>query len=232
MRLHPILQRKLIKISTKKNKNILRQNKGNGYWLWKPHFIQKSLNCLHWGDFLFYCDSGSYFIQPITPIIDIILETGQDIIAFELDHIERAWTKRDTFLLMDCDIPKYSESKQRLGGFIMFRKTKFTMNFVAEFLSYVQDERLITDLENQCHYPNYLGFREHRHDQSIFSLLTKKHDLKAYRDPSQFGNSDEAVLSQFKLSTTDSADQEKRCISPLPDIQLLQEVLSTWQGEV
>ena len=25
--------------------------------------------------------------------------------------------------------------------------------------------------------PNYPGFNEHRHDQSIFSLLTKKHGL-------------------------------------------------------
>jgi hypothetical protein len=57
-----------------------------------------------------------------------------------------------------------------------------------EFLNYAQDERLLTDMENQLGYPNYEGFHEHRHDQSILSLLSKKYGLMAFRDPSQFGN--------------------------------------------
>ena len=172
-----------------RNKTILDQTKGNGYWLWKPYFIHKALEMLNWDDFVFYCDSGSYFINPITPIIDISIVTGQEIIIFELSHIERMWTKRDAFILMDCDCPKYSESNQRLGGYSLWRKTSYTMDLINEFLNYAQDERLITDLENQCRYPNHPDFKEHRHDQSILSLLTKKHDLEAYRDPSQYGNS-------------------------------------------
>jgi hypothetical protein len=38
--------------------------------------------------------------------------------------------------------------------------------------------------------PNYKEFKDHRHDQSIFSVLTKKYNLLAYRDPSQWGNKD------------------------------------------
>ena len=34
-------------------------------------------------------------------------------------------------------------------------------------------------------YPSY--FLEHRFDQSILSLLCKKHKIEPYRDPSQFG---------------------------------------------
>ena len=117
------------------------------------------------------------------------LITGQEIIVFELPYIERVWTKRDAFILMDCDNPKYSESKQRLNSFSLWKKSRYTIDFINEFLYYAQDERLITDLENQCGYPNYPGFKEHRYDQSIFSLLTKKYDLEVYRDPSQLGNS-------------------------------------------
>src|SRR6266568_1851483 len=54
-----------------KNKNVLKQKRGNGYWLWKPYFIKRGLETLKDGDFLFYCDSGSFFIKPITPLIDI-----------------------------------------------------------------------------------------------------------------------------------------------------------------
>ncbi len=170
------------------NKKILSQKKGNGCWLWKPYFIRKALDRLNPGDFLFYSDSGAYFIRPITPLIDICRESGQDLIVFELKHPESAWTKRDAFILMDCDSPEYAESRQRLAAFSLWKKSGFTMDFISEFLSYAQDERMITDLDNQCDLPNYPDFREHRHDQSIFSLLTKKYDLVAYRDPSQWGN--------------------------------------------
>jgi len=176
-----------------RNKKILSQKRGNGYWLWKPYFIKKSLEVLNFGDFLFYCDSGAYFIKPITPLIDISLDCGQDIIVFELSHLEKIWTKRDAFILMDCDSPKYSESKQRLASYSLWKKSRFTMDLIHEFLCYSQDERIITDLENQCGHPNYPEFDENRHDQSIFSLLTKKYDLDAYRDPSQYGNE----LKQF-----------------------------------
>lgn len=171
-----------------RNKRILQQKRGNGYWLWKPYFIKKTLEAAKYGDFVFYCDSGSYFIRPVTPLIDRSIATGQEIIVFDLTYLEREWTKRDAFILMDCDSEKYSESIQRLGSFSLWKKSPFTMNFVDEYLRYAQDERIISDMENQCGYPNYPEFKEHRHDQSIFSLLTKKYDLKAYRDPSQFGN--------------------------------------------
>lgn len=171
----------------KKNNRILSQKTGNGYWLWKPYFIKKTLEILESDDFLFYCDSGSYFIKPITPLIETSLVTGQEIIVFELRGLlERVWTKRDAFILMDCDSPKFTNSSQRLASFSLWKKTSFTMDFINELLHYSQDERLITDLENQCGYPNYPEFREHRHDQSILSLLTKKYNLDAFRDPSQW----------------------------------------------
>lgn len=181
------------------NRKILSQKRGNGYWLWKPYFIKKSLELLNPGDFLFYCDSGSYFIRPIRPLIEISLSTGQEIIAFELTYMkEKIWTKRDAFILMDCDSPKYSESWQRLTSFSLWKKSKFTMDFIDELLSYSQDERIITDLENQCECPNYPEFKEHRHDQSIFSLLTKKYNLEIFRDPSQWGNGVKKIYQNSK----------------------------------
>ncbi len=171
------------------NKSILSQKEGNGVWLWKPYFIKKSLETLNNNDFLFYSDSGAYFIDSIDPLINISLEYGQDIIPFELfPHLEREWTKRDTFILMDCDTRSFTDTRQRLSGFILWKKSEFTMNFINEYLQYAKDEKIITELENQCGYPNYPDFRAHRHDQSLFSLLSKKYQLNAYRDPTQWGN--------------------------------------------
>ena len=180
-----------------RNRHILRQRRGNGFWLWKFYFIHKSLEQLDDGDFLFYCDSGSVFMAPIDPLIELSRSLKQDIIPFEHDTIESHYTKRDAFKIMKADTPAYRDTFQRMSGFMLIRKSKFSQDFMHEILALGQDERLITDLKNQLKFPNYPGFIEHRHDQSIWSLMTKKHGLKAFRDPSQYGN-------QFISSRADS----------------------------
>jgi hypothetical protein len=171
-----------------KNRETLSQKRGAGYWLWKPYFIVKTLTSMQDDDYLFYCDSGAYFIQSIDPLIKLSQEKNQDIICFNVEHIQKDWTKRDTFILMNCDESKFLETKQILAGFILVKKSKFSIDFFDEFLEYAQDPRILTDLDNQLGKPNYNTFQEHRHDQSIFSLLCKRHNIAAYRDPSQYGN--------------------------------------------
>lgn len=170
------------------NREILVHKRGNGYWLWKPYFIKKALEDLDWGDFLFYCDSGSYFINPVTDLISLSLEKQLDIIPFELPYPESNWTKRDAFILMDCDREEYTLTKQRLASFVLIRKSPTSIAFTNDWLNFAQDKRILTDIENECGQENYPDFIDHRHDQSIFSLLTKKYSLTAFRDPSQFGN--------------------------------------------
>jgi hypothetical protein len=171
-----------------RNRSLLAARTGAGYWLWKPYFIKRALGLLSEGDFLFYCDSGSYFLDRIDPLIELATRTRQQVIPFELVHLERCYTKRDAFILMGCDAARFTDTRQRLGGFILLQKSAFAEAFVDEFLDLVQDPRLISDMNNRLGSPNYSDFVGHRHDQSIFSLLTKRHGLAAYRDPSQWGN--------------------------------------------
>lgn len=193
------------KIFFSANRNILNQVKGGGYWLWKPYFIKKTLEEIQYGEFLFYCDSGSQFINPIDKLIKSF-DDSFDILPFELQHIEKHWTKRDCFQLLECDSSVITDSKQRLGGFSLWKKTDFSIKFVSEWLRYAQDERILTDMENQLGMPNYENYEAHRHDQSIFSLLTKKYKIPAYRDPSQSGNNfiilyPNSLYPQFLIST-------------------------------
>ena len=164
---------------------VLAQFRGNGYWLWKPYFILRTLSELADGDFLFYCDAGAYFVAPIDPLIEVCLRDQQDVIPFDNRLLEKTWTKRDAFVLLDCDRPDITDSTQRLASFMLLRKSTFTMQFVREWLAAAEDPRLLTDQRNTCGQPNYREFTDHRHDQSLFSLLTKKHGLAAYRNPSQ-----------------------------------------------
>lgn len=172
----------------RRNERTLRQGRGGGYWLWKPYFILRTLHEMADGDVLFYCDSGSCFVRRVAPLAEVFERTGQDVLPFELDHRERVWSKRDAFVLMQCDDPRFTEERQRLGGFSLWRVSPRSRALAQELLALAEDERLLTDVPNTCGLPNYPGFVAHRHDQSLFSLLTKKHGLRACRDPSQWGN--------------------------------------------
>ena len=188
-----------------RNNAILKYKRGGGYWLWKPYFIQKALKDLQDGDLLFYCDSGSVFIKPLNEFLKSVNQSF-DFIPFELQTIEKHWTKRDCLKLMECDYEAISESKQRLASFSFWKKTPLTLQFVSDWLTYAMDERILTDLDNTLGHANYVGFVEHRHDQSIFSLLSKRNNITGYCDPSQFGNEfrflyPNSKYSQFLSST-------------------------------
>jgi hypothetical protein len=168
---------------------ILSEPRGAGYWLWKPYCILTALNQVNDGDFVMYADSASHFIRSADPLFALPVLTGQDVIPFSLDLPEAHWTKRDAFVLMDCDHQGFEQTSQRLASFILTRKSSQSVAFFQDYLNYCSDPRILTDIENTSDLPNYTGFRDHRHDQSVFSLLSKKLGLSAFRDPSQWGNS-------------------------------------------
>jgi hypothetical protein len=170
------------------NEKILNQSKGFGYWLWKPYIIKNTLQKISDGEVLLYSDSASFFISDVRELEKLPTLFKQDIIPFELDWPESMYTKRDTFTMLGVDGLGYESSNQRLASFILIRKSDFSVNFINEYLYYSCNEQILTDLPNICGLPNFNNFVEHRHDQSIFSLLTKKHNLKPFRDISQWGN--------------------------------------------
>jgi hypothetical protein len=173
----------------KNNASILKQSRGAGYWLWKPYIIGRCLEKIKLGDVLIYSDSGAFFKKSAEPLTQLPLKYQQDIIPFELEWPESSWTKRDAFVLMDCDHQGFEQSRQRLASFIVVRKSAFSIDFINQYTNYCENENILTDIDNIAGMPNYDDFKDHRHDQSVFSLLSKKHGLSAFRDPSQWGNS-------------------------------------------
>jgi hypothetical protein len=185
----------------RKNAYILKKKRGNGYWLWKPYIVLKTLEQMQDDDYLVYLDSGAFYINKVRYLIKKMDSDKQDIMAFELPFKERLYTKRDAFVCMECDDVKYSESNQRMATMIIFRKTQKSVNFVREWLKYAQTENIITDGANHLGKGNYKGFRDHRHDQSIFSLLSKKYNIPAYREPSQYGRYQDLMWGKLLENT-------------------------------
>lgn len=169
-----------------KNKTILNAPRGAGYWLWKSYFLNKTFKDLNNGDLLVYSDSGSYYQTSVQPLIDKILKEDSGVLSFSLTEIEKDYTRRDTFILMAMDKEEYTHTPQREATYIWLIKNDFTVNLVEEYLKYSQNENIITDINN-IHGENYPGFIDHRHDQSIWSLLCKKYKIPPHRLISQWG---------------------------------------------
>jgi hypothetical protein len=180
----------------RKYSGILNQRRGNGYWLWKPHIIQHALNQLGHGDVLFYADAGLEITADLSPLVDLCLAQGGVLVfASHYDDVGNAgpnlcgqWTKRDCFVAMDCDEPAYHEARMLDASFLVFAKTDLAAALVRDWLAYCCHANLIADSPNELGLPNFPDFVDHRHDQSILSLLVARRELQLFRHPSQTGN--------------------------------------------
>lgn len=174
-----------------KNKKILSHKRGNGYWLWKPYLIYKTLASLHDNDYLVYVDSGAAYINHVDNLISSLEESKQSIMLFQISQIEKYYTKRNAFILMDCDNEYYYNSHQICGTYSIYKKNNESMAFVKKWLDYAQDPDLIMDDPAAHSTQEFDCFVDHRHDQSILSLLAKKEGIIPFRNPSQYGTGNE-----------------------------------------
>lgn len=186
-----------------KNKEVLNQSKGGGYWLWKPYIILDKLRSIGEGEYVFYCDTGAYPISDLSVLINELDSVNQDIMGFQLPLIEKQWTKPSLFKELDCD--ELKDTPQILASYILVRKTNFAIKFFEKFLDVACDKNNMLDIKLGAFVGDCI---EHRHDQSIFSLLYKKYNLLPFKDPSQFGNDP----SLFFKGTSDGRNM---CVTPV-----------------
>jgi len=188
----------------KKNSFILSRPRGAGYWIWKPYIILKTFETLDEGDIVLYSDAGLKVIDNLDPLFEIAKNDLRGIILFKLPavgvphHKAKAWTKRDAFVLSGCDEEKYWNADMGNGAVSLWKNTKENRDFLQEWLKYLRDSRIVTDDPNMCGRPNFMEFRDHRHDQSILTILSTKYGFELFRDPTQYGNEE---LNKFSNSS-------------------------------
>ncbi len=176
-----------------KHKEILTQPRGQGYWLWKPYFIARTLEYVQEGDIVFYIDSGNEIISDIQPLFDLLQH--QDIVVFKNRDgnptgeiwVNSMWTKADCFNLMGCNDEKYKTGPQVDAAYILLKKSKQSADFINEYLTYSTNKHIITDEPNTTG-ENEPDFKDHRHDQSVLSLLAIKQQLLIFESASESAN--------------------------------------------
>ena len=170
------------------NKKILSVKKGNGYWLWKPYIIYKTLQRLKDDDVLIYSDVDTIFLDSVSPLIEIMNKHKKDMLVFDSPNKEYQYTKYNLCEDLGLTDKSIITSRQRYASYNLWRKTDTSLSFAKHWLHHCGNEVFISD-DNTSYTPGYIEhYVEHKHDQSIFSLLTKKNKIEAFRDPSNWGN--------------------------------------------
>lgn len=159
------------------SKFIENNKKGYGYWLWKPYIIKKTIEKMNNGDILLYLDVGCEIdIQEKDFLIECFELVKKDYIIGTLGvGFVKERCKMDLILKLNMNDNKYLDSRQHQAGANMYLVCDKTRQLVDEWYELCCSYNLIDDSESIN--KNVDSFIDHRHDQSIFSLLTKKYNL-------------------------------------------------------
>eukprot|EP01083_Nonionella_stella_P275104 934262_1 len=160
-----------------KNKHILSQGRGAGYWLWKPYIIYKWLTDDSIEDnnsYVIYSDAGAKVIGDVGYVLRFMEEMDdiyKGVLFFGVGFDSKLFCKRDAFILQNCDKDECYNAMQINAFSAFFRKCEYSRMIVKKWLDDCQDERILTDIPNQMGKPNLNGFRDHRHDQAVITNI-------------------------------------------------------------
>ena len=129
------------------------------------------------GDILLYLDCGCEIDAKQKEEINKHLELvkNENIIVTHIGYDEKGWNKMDLIKKLNMLDNKYLYGYQYQASAILFHVCDKTRNLANDWYELSCDYHNIDDTPSIT--PNVSGFIEHRHDQSIFSLLIKKYDI-------------------------------------------------------
>jgi hypothetical protein len=167
--------------------------RGYGNYLWKPFLISRFLDSTPVDEVLVYLDCGCTLnprgLARFDEYVNMVRDSaGPGMISFQMHHLaESRYSKRaltDFFAASEEDL----RSGQFVGGIQVMRVCARTRAFAREWYKIASHHELIDDS-----YPNPPGrkgerveFVDHRHDQSVYSLLAKARGTIAISDETYF----------------------------------------------
>ena len=160
----------------KDNQSILDEERGGGWWVWKPFVILDALSKVEEGDYVLYCDCGDMVSPGIKSFVENTLSEDEFCLLLFGGNKNKDYTKRDCFILMGCDEADYWNSNQLEAGVQVWKKTEQSVNVITDWMKYCLDPRIIKD------DPSTLGeemssFNAHRNDQSILTNIAIREGL-------------------------------------------------------
>lgn len=154
---------------------ILENPRGFGYWIWKPYIILKKLRELPEGDILLYCDACTLLKKEgksrFQEYIELLQKNPEQCLFVKNALPIGMWCKMD--VLSELSPVDISNEADILSGVIFVAATPENIRFFEIFYRTACNYHMIDDSPSQR--PNLEIFKEHRHDQSLFTILAYKH---------------------------------------------------------
>jgi len=179
-----------------RHKQFMETNpRGYGYWIWKPYIVQQQLASMNENDILVYADAGCVMningVRRMHEYFEMVNNSEYGILSFQLEHSEKTWSKMD--LIEYLGVHEHSNTNQCISGVFIIRKCKHTTDLVNKWYETCCNYDLISDTPSVS--KNDDSFIEHRHDQSVLSLLLKKHGSIIIDDETYFVNWNDGIDS-------------------------------------
>lgn len=159
---------------------VARNRRGYGYWIWKPLVILETMRRAAPGDIVVYADAGcSVYANPDAR--RNMAEWVASCVSSPVGRVARAngckesrYNKGDTIDLLGVarDSPHLGSS-QIEAGVQLVRNTPLNETFIRDWFDLMTRDsyHYVTDAPSRACNPD--GFKEHRHDQAIYSLMLK-----------------------------------------------------------
>ena len=165
--------------------------RGFGYWVWKSWLAMQMFNRMEEGDVMLYLDAGCEINLTALPRLqDYVARVEEkDSLFFEMSMAckERLWSKRDTIEFIGVD-GNDVETPQVAGGVWLLKKTPKNVAIINEWFDVLTMDGYHHADDTPSRLSPLKGFKEHRHDQSVLSLLVKKHRLERCDDKLWYKN--------------------------------------------
>jgi len=174
-----------------KHQKFMKTSRGFGYWIWKPQILIQTMEKSPELSYILYTDAGCTLnlegIPRLNEYISLLNASNRFALGFQILHAESTWTKADVMHLLNYTTVVDKRSMQVCSTTVLFVNCHQSREFVRKWKFYMESDYHNID-DSPSKIINSKPFSEHRHDQSIFSIMMKQHDQliipdETYWDP-------------------------------------------------
>ena len=168
--------------------------RGFGWYAWKPFILLNAFDRMQDGDVVLYTDADTFPVDDFSVLYETCARDGGIMLFKAGGNVNRRftqgqWCKRDCFVVMNQDEPKYYAAEAGVARFMLFQKGPWrARQFLMEWLTYCVNP-LATTFDPSLLAGEVNGFVEHRTEQAIMTNLAHKYGLRLYREACELGNS-------------------------------------------
>jgi hypothetical protein len=173
----------------------MRSNqRGFGYWIWKPLVVLETMRSSNPNDVIFYADVG-FTVNPagrrrMLEYVSLAEASAHKMLSFSNTHTEYRWTKQDLAVRLGVDgNVAVMATTQLASGMFVLQSTKSNIELLETWLRIATEENYHFSNDSPSREPENPYFIEHRHDASIGSILRKMrgtetthYEVQSYHD--------------------------------------------------